>query len=312
MERVDPVIGRTVNGSSIGRIVDFVRVMYRPHYALYGLLWVLALEGTAALVSGSPGRWHPTWETAVRLLVVLVVLLYLRMVDEQKDLEYDRINNPDRPLVTGAISATELRVSMALIGIVSVAASLTLSVGSAVTIAAALAYGLFLWAAEEFVPLVRRNIMVNLVITYPVQLLVTAYVVVSAIDTGQVEQHWQAYATAIIFAGAFLQFEFARKTTKVVAPEQLLYSNTLGATGSAVTTVLFAAAAVAADLLLVQPWQLGGAAAVIGWIPLVLIVIPLVGLREFLRTSRETFPLGPPVVFIIALYATLIAQAATA
>ncbi|MFD0362974.1 hypothetical protein ACFQZZ_16140 [Nocardia sp. GCM10030253] len=294
---------------SIARIARFTAVMYKPHYLLYGVLWVLALEGTAALVSQSDLSWHPTGSTVVRIVVVAFVLLYLRMVDEQKDLDYDRVHNPDRPLVTGAISADELRSAMAVIAAGAIATSLTLSFGSAVLIAAVLAYGLALWGLENLSATVRTGIVLNLVVTYPVQLLVTAYVVVSAIGTGEVRSHWQTAAVAIIFAGAFLQFEFARKTSKAPRPGEMYYSNALGANGSATASLACAAVAVLADFVLVQPWRHAMPQALIAWIPLALLLIPVIGASKFRRSSTPDYPVLPAVLFILALYIVLIVQA---
>ncbi|MEU7632303.1 hypothetical protein AB0C34_20285 [Nocardia sp. NPDC049220] len=289
------------------RIARFTVLMYKPHYLLYGILWVLALEGTAALVTDQD--WHPTAATVVRIVVVAVVLLYLRMVDEQKDLEYDRVHNPDRPLVTGAVRAADLRVAMCFIAIFSVAASLALSVGSAVMITTALGYGLALWGMERLFLTVRTNILVNLVVTYPVQLLVTAYAVVSAIDTGVVGKNWRAAAVAVIFAGAFLQFEFARKTTRTIHPSTMMYSNILGANGSAATALLCAVVAVLGDVALVRPWVQVGPAALIAWIPLSLLLIPAFGSWRFGAQDRSDHPVLPAILFILALYLVLIAQA---
>jgi hypothetical protein len=294
---------------TVVRIARFTAVMYKPHYLLYGVLWVLALEGTAALVTQPDSSWHPTSATALRIVVVAFVLLYLRMVDEQKDLDYDRVHNPDRPLVTGAVTALDLRAAMAVIAVGAIAASLLLSVGSAVAIAAVLVYGLGLWGLEQLSEPIRTGILLYLVVTYPVQLLVTAYVVVSAIDTGEVESGWHAAAAAVIFAGAFLQFEFARKTSRTQRPGEMYYSNALGTVGSVVSALGCAVVAVAADLVLVRPWDHDGARSVIGWIPLVLLVIPFLGGGRFLRSQDEEYPVIPAVLFILTLYVALIAQA---
>lgn len=294
---------------SATRIARFTAVMYKPHYLLYGVLWVLALEGTASLVTQPDSPWRPTLATVVRIVVVAFVLLYLRMVDEQKDLEYDRVHNPDRPLVTGAVSAVELRVAMGLIAIGAVAGSLALSVGSAVMITVAMAYGLALWGFERLFATVRTNILVNLAVTYPVQLLVTGYVVVSAIDTGEVRAHWQAAAVAVIFAGAFLQFEFARKTSRERRPDELLYSNALGAKGSTAASVLCAGAAVLCALVLVRPWEYSLPSSLLGWLPVPLLAIPAFGAVKFLRSDRVDYPVLPAVVFILTLYLALIGQA---
>lgn len=296
--------------ASVGRIARFTRVMYKPHYLLYGILWVLALEGTAALLTKPDVAWHPAGATAARIGIVAIVLLYLRMVDEQKDLEYDRVHNPDRPLVTGAVSALELRGAMGVIAVVSIAGSLVLSVRSAVAIAAVLAYGLILWALEQLSDTVRTSILLNLVVTYPVQLLVTAYVVLSAIDTGDAAAHGRVAVVAVVFAGAFLQFEFARKTSRIARPGEMYYSNALGARGSAAASVLCALAAAAGEIAVAEPWEWHGAAVVVGWIPLTLTLIPVIGAWRFVRSEDDEYPVLPAVLFILTLYLTLIAQAA--
>ncbi|WP_431949474.1 hypothetical protein [Nocardia lijiangensis] len=294
---------------SARRVARFTAVMYKPHYLLYGILFVLALEGMAALVSQPEVPWRPSWATMLRIVVVAFVLLYLRMVDEQKDLDYDRVHNPDRPLVTGAVSAGELRAAMGAIAVGTIGASLVLSVASGVAIAAVLAYGVFLWAVERRSAAVRDDILLNLVVTYPVQLLVAAYVLVSAIDTGEVAAGWQTAAVVAIFAGAFLQFEFARKTARERRPGEHLYSNRLGVAGSVAAILGFAALAVAVDLALVRPWEDSGARAVIAWIPPALLLIPAYGEWRFVRSDEPEHPILPAVAFVLALYLALIAQA---
>ncbi len=330
--------------ATIGRLARFTRARYEPHYLLYAVLFTLAVEGTAALVSDPAAPWRPGGATVVRGAVVAIVLLYLRMVDEQKDLDYDREHHPDRPLVTGAVSAGELQAGMGLIAVAAIAGSLALSVRSAVMIAAALGYGLALWGVERLSATVREAILVNLAVTYPVQLIIMGYLVVSAIDTGQVESGWAAAAVAVVFAGAFLQFEFARKTVREPRPGEMFYSNALGATGSAVSAVLWAVVAVGGELLLVRPWDYPMPRAFLAWIPLALLIFPLAAAAGFVWNGlsqrptsrppdiggsadatdrldvaqssrrgatppRERYPSAPAVIFVLTLYATLVAQA---
>jgi hypothetical protein len=294
---------------SVARIARFTAVMYKPHYLLYGVLWVAALEGTAALVSHPQAAWRPGPGTVARIVVVAFVLLYLRMVDEQKDLEYDRVHNPDRPLVTGAVDAVELRVAMGVIALGAVAASLALSIGSAIAIAAALGYGLALWGLERIAAPVRERLLLNLAVTYPVQLLITGYVLVSAIGTGQVAARVPVAAVAVIFAGAFLQFEFARKTSVVARPGEWFYSNVLGANGSTAASLACAAVAIAVDLILVRPWRYSDPAALIAWIPLALLIFPISGAARFRRAGADhEYPVLPAVLFILTMYVTCLAQ----
>ncbi|WP_194819073.1 UbiA family prenyltransferase [Nocardia sp. XZ_19_385] len=293
--------------ASLARLAHFTKVMYKPHYLLYAIIWVLALEGTAAVVAQPGTPWRPTGATVVRIAVVAITLLYLRMLDEQKDLEYDRLHNPDRPLVTGAVSASELRFAMAVLAAVAIGLSLTLSLRSALLIAAVLAYGLALWAMERLSESLRTGILLNLAVTYPIQLLVIAYVLGSGIDTGEVRADWRIAATALVSTGVFLSFEVARKTTRANRPGELLYSRTLGPIGSAITALLLAATAVAAYLTLIRPVLT--APVVLEWIPLALLVIPAAATWQFVRSDRTEHPVLPAVGFTLALYLSLIVLA---
>ncbi|WP_238846585.1 hypothetical protein [Nocardia terpenica] len=299
---------RTGFAVSMGRLARFTAVRYKPYYLLYAVLWTLAVEGTAALVSHPGVGWRPGAATGVRVVVVAGVLLYLRMVDEQKDLGYDRIHYPDRPLVTGAITARELRIAMTVLAVAAIGASLALSVWSAVWITVVLGYGLVLWGLERVSAAIRDRLLLNLAVTYPVQVLLTVYVVVSAIGSGQVESRWVTAWVAVVFAGAFVQFEFARKTTSTARPGQWFYSNTLGASGSAAAVVVCSMLAVGCDLALVCPWRYPPAHTVVGWIVVVGLVFPLWGTLRFERRGGD-YPVAAAVLFILTLYATLITQA---
>lgn len=89
----------------------------------------------------------------------------------------------------------------------------------------------------------------------------------------------------------------------------MYYSNALGTAGSVFAALGCAVVAVAADLALVRPWEHQGARAVLGWIPLVLLVIPLLGGLRFMRSADEEYPVIPAVLFILTLYLALIVQA---
>ncbi|WP_280401154.1 hypothetical protein [Nocardia carnea] len=315
-------------GGAVRRLLHFTKVMYKPHYLLYGVLWVCALEATIALLTVPWDTWRPGWATLGRVLVVAGVLLYLRMVDEQKDLEYDRVHNPGRPLVTGAVTAADLRLGATVLAVAAVAASLLLSGRSALAIAAVLVYGLGLWGLERLSPWIRDNILANLVVTYPVQLLLTAYVLLSVLDTetprgwasyglcttcdGRPATFWSLAPVAVIFAGAFLQFEFARKTAHERRPGEHYYSNLLGAGPSCAVSLLFVAVAVGADLVLVRPWEYSGLRLWLGFVPVLATLPPVYGAVRFLRDRTAEYPLAPAVLFIVGFYVVLIAQAAVA
>ncbi|QTI71698.1 hypothetical protein [Gordonia polyisoprenivorans] len=303
------MVAETLRASSVSvvRIARFTAVMFKPQYLLFGVLWVLAAEGTAARLSEV--RWDLGPATVVRVVVVVLVLLFLRMVDEQKDLDYDRVYHPGRPLVTGAVTAADLRVAMLVLGVVVVVLSGMASAGSAIAIAAVLAYGLGLWAAETLWPALRRSVLGNLAVTYPVQLVLAAYVIGSAVDTGQVGATWSTAWVAVLMAGSFLQFEFARKISRRPRPGEMYYSNPLGAAGAVGVSMGFVALTTVAVLVIWTPWRFGVVSALFGWTAVVLAVVPVGATAVWLRSRHEDYPPTPAAVYVLSVYLAVIGAA---
>ncbi|MCC3311662.1 hypothetical protein [Nocardia africana] len=325
-------------GAAVARIARFTVARYDTHHLLYAVMFVAAVEGTAAVVSHPDSAWRPGWATAVRILVVAVLLLYLRMLDEIKDLDYDRVHNPDRPLVTGTVGVGELWVAMGVIAVALTVVSSLLSWWSAALVVAAMGYGLALWGLESVSARIRGDLLLNLAVTYPVQVWIIAYLVRSASDTGQVESGWRTVWVALIFAGAFLHFEFARKTVADVRAGQWYYSNVLGVRGSVVAIVGFAALAVGAEVVLSRPWEHPLPWALLPWVPVGLLILPALAAGSFLTrtsvspsppepvragpaspgesggepdSSTRAYPVVPAVVFVLVLYLILIVTAVT-
>ncbi|MCC4316922.1 UbiA family prenyltransferase [Streptomyces malaysiensis] len=273
------------------RLGRFVLRMFRPQiYVTYGVLWTLALEGSAEALSGSAAHWTPSWSTVVRAVSVVLALLFARMVDEQKDLEYDRTHNPDRPLVTGAITAAELRGAMAFSTVVVVVLNTFVSAFSVLLILLALGYTLFLVALERRFPRLGERLIANLLVSYPVQLLLSGYLYVSLLTGDETGGDGRAAPLMAMFACVFLQFEFARKTEWRRDPRARLYSEVLGPRGSAAVSLALAVGAVALGLLLF------GAR---GWPPALSIVFPALGAWRFLVRRKPSGLMLPAMGFVL-------------
>ncbi|QPI60604.1 UbiA family prenyltransferase [Streptomyces malaysiensis subsp. malaysiensis] len=273
------------------RLGRFVLRMFRPQiYVTYGVLWTLALEGSAEALSGSAAHWTPSWSTVARAVSVVLALLFARMVDEQKDLEYDRTHNPDRPLVTGAITAAELRGAMAFSTVVVVVLNTFVSAFSVLLILLALGYTLFLVALERRFPRFGERLIANLLVSYPVQLLLSGYLYVSLLTGDEIGGDGRAAPLMAMFACVFLQFEFARKTEWRRDPRARLYSEVLGPRGSAAVSLALAVGAVALGLLLF------GAR---GWPPALSIVFPALGAWRFLVRRKPSGLMLPAMGFVL-------------
>jgi len=272
--------------TSASRLWAFVLARFSPHiYVTYGVLWSLALEAAAS------DHWRPSPATAARAVSVVLSLLFLRMLDELKDLDHDRQYHRDRPLVTGAISVRELRAAMAFLALSVLALNSLLSAVSVVLAVAALGYGLALAALERRSAAVRDRLLVNLAVSYPVQLLISCYLYLSlttALDGRSV-------AVVLVFACVFLHFEFARKTRWHGTAGERLYSVVLGPPLSGTVTLGWAVAAVGLVMSLTTPWSV------------VLLVPPVVGARRFLAGLSERWPLPTAITFVLFSYLFLIA-----
>lgn len=296
---------------SVTRLGRFTMTMFRPHvYATYGVLWTLAAEGTGTVLSGTGPGWSPSLATACRAVTVVSTLLFLRMADEQKDLAYDRVHHPDRPLVTGAITATELRAAMTAITAAVAAVNALVSPVSTVLALLPLGYGLVLVVLEHRSRRIRDGLLLNLCVTYPVQILIGLYLYYSPASTGVLRADWRVVPLLGVFAGIFLHFEFARKTRRGGGAEERLYSNVLGSTGSAVAALALGSGAVLLEVLLVHPWTHPRGGPLFAVLAAVAAALPALGAWRFLARGRQAWPLAPAMGFVVGCHGLLIVQAA--
>ncbi|MCV7252607.1 UbiA family prenyltransferase [Mycobacterium hackensackense] len=265
---------------------------YLPVYPVYLTLWVVAVESMAHVLGGA-GPWRPTWDTALKALALIAAGAFLRMVDDQKDLDYDRRYNPSRPLVQGRITTRELQVAMAPAATVALLLAAAVSLPSAAMLAAALGYGLALWWAEPRVARIRDDPLVNLAVVCPAQFLVTGFIMV-----GQPGLGVSALAAPLVFTAAFLHLEFARKTSRISDPDDPhCYSRVLGATGSALASWAFGVSAV-----LLEVGVTGNP------LPLPMVLLPCVSAWIFLARKADEHPRSWPTAFVIAFYLCIVVQ----
>ncbi|MFN0104697.1 MAG: hypothetical protein ACKV2U_21745 [Bryobacteraceae bacterium] len=292
----------------------FIRETYAPglHIA-FAAGWFLALDGALSVISG--GSWNVEAGTAAGILILFVVLFYLRAADEWKDLEYDRTYNPDRPLVRGVVSVRQVTGFMAAAAVVALAVHLTVfgAGPSAAILSLDLGYGLALIPAERASAALRDNIWINLIVTYPVNILLSVYILMLHSERHGTIDPQAGYLMVAAFAMAFLHYEFARKITWPWHAEtgRRLYSTSLGTVPAAAFACLFAggAAGSAAWLQLPRtgPWA---------WLPAAALLPVAFGVRRLMRvrqqpTTRPVAPLaGPAMQFLVVYYVCMAAVAA--
>ncbi|MFF3448659.1 hypothetical protein ACFYXJ_16185 [Streptomyces sp. NPDC002667] len=280
------------------RLGRFVLRRCPPHlYVAYALLWVLGLEGSAATLDGA--AWRPSGATWIRVVSVVLALLFLRMLDEQKDLAHDRVHHPDRPLVTGAITGRELRGAMAAITVVVTVLNAALSVTDVPLILVALVYGLSLAPLERLAPALRDRPLLGLAVAYPVQLLLGCYVYGSLVAAGTVTADTRGAVLLALCACVFLHFEFARKTAWESPPGAGLYSSVLGPRRAVAVTGGFAAGAVLCEVLLFAP------RGPLALLPCLAALLPVHGTRRFLAVRHGGWPMSTATGFVAVTHLAL-------
>lgn len=258
-------------------------------YTLVAGGWSYSLLMLLTGLSGTPLPASAPWVGGVFFLV----LLYLRAVDEIKDLPYDRLHHPERPLVRGAISVPEVAGLAAGVAALVLVVSAWLSPWLALLAALQLAYGLGLLLLERAWRRFRESILLNLCITFPVSAVLNVYVwlYLAAHDAAPAPQ--TVWPVLVLHMAVFLHMEFGRKLKwpQHAQPGENGYAQALGVRGA---VVLCAAFGVLACTLASWVHTRSGAGAW-GFAPWLALLPSIFGLRRFWldRTSAQPRALKP-------------------
>lgn len=289
-----------------GGVTGFLVERCLPVYPVLLTLWVCAAESLTSVIVDS-GPWRPSAHTAIKVVTLLAAGAFLRMADDQKDLDYDRRHHPTRPLVRGSVTVGRLRAAMIPAAAAALATAAALSPWSLALMAAVLVYGLALWRAEAVAPLLRDNALANLAAACPVQFLITGFAMTGVPGLGDAPGRRLALVP-VVFTCALLHAEIARKTDRHPGPasaDRHSYSALMGPTASAGIACGFGIIAVGAELLASTPWN---QARPLGWLPLATVALPLLAWWRFRRTAGPDFPRVLPTVFVLALLLSVVAQ----
>lgn len=297
--------------SRIARIIAFACETHPPlTYLLVSLGWSFSL---VMLLGLAQGTILITAQAFLLPVIFFLVLLYLRAVDEVKDLDYDRQHNPDRPLVRGAISIREVWLLAAVVGGIVLVACVSLSPVLALLALFEMLYAIGLLALERRSRNFRNAILPNLCVTFPVSAVLNLYVVIYLAERGLVPALPQIAAVVAAHLCIFLHLEFGRKLKKPALsdPAENGYALVLGVNGAMAVCALFGIAA--CTLASWQLWLAGaGSFATLPWLALSLSVVGLVrfaGSRNRTPKLKPLFGGAMILFFFFNITAVLCAQA---
>jgi 4-hydroxybenzoate polyprenyltransferase len=267
-------------------------------YLLLTTLWCASL---LALLTHSEQslRILPTDVWAV--LSFYLILMYLRAVDEIKDLEYDRVHKPDRPLVRGDLSVRDVALLAATIAAVVAICNWSLQVQYGVFVVVNLAYGVFLLWLERASRTFRESPLLNLVITFPVSAALNVYVWQHLLATDRAAFDVGVLLAIAAHMAAFLHFEFGRKLKwpNLVRDGDNGYAQVLGMRGAIAACIVLGGIACG---LAMGVHLRAGAAPWLASIMCLALVPSGFALRRLLRQRSQAIDLQPLFTLFLPIF----------
>jgi hypothetical protein len=243
----------------------------------------------------------PDVGVAVSVLTLVVDLLLMRVVDDLRDQDYDRVHNPGRPLARGAVGVRDLGVLL-VAGTALVLALNAWRWPVLCVLAVQLGYAFAVLGVDRRWGRPAGDALVaGFLVSFPVQLLVTAFLYAGLLDATGLAPSWSG-AVGIAVAGlAFLHLELARKLTRRPAPGERTYVSLLGVRGTAAGAVGCAVASVVLLLAVARPWSGAPGAVAAGLVVLPLAAVALAA-RRFRRPGTTSWPYGPAALFLLGSF----------
>lgn len=215
----------------------FVVTRYSPlKYVPYCALWVMSLQAVGAQVM--LGGVHPGALVYLRCAsAAFMILLFLRVVDEIKDLDFDRVHNPTRAFASGRVPLSEAPAYLVLIA----AAVVVLLLWHATLIMVALAImalSLFLLFVDRRYEAFANSMFPNIALAIQLKTSLTVFVLLSLVETHPLALE-RALSVVAAYLAAYLHWEIIRKIQwpSAAKPGERLYSHEAGVLGSYVISV---------------------------------------------------------------------------
>ena len=289
-------------------LIRFVRHRYPPHlYVVWVSLWMCALDG----LLGRPGRLIDRLDVSFVLtgLSLFLVSFFMRVVDEIRDYEYDRVHNPERELPAGVVSFSDLYRLLAITAVVILALNVGRPIGAGL-LGAIMAYSLFLWWLEVRWRFYRERMFFAIGVAIQLHVMQAIYVWVVRPDSTATAPAMSGVVAIAAFVLAYLHWEVARKTRwpAVGAPGAKLYSTEVGAVASSLISFGLMTIAVTLLLFMLRPWQQCGSS--VDWLVLAPWACSLLNTLGFLLRTPGGHRLGPGAAIAYFSFLGLVALGA--
>ncbi len=279
----------------IRRWLRYVAGSYPPLTSvLFAWAWAYGVTGLFAVVQPHSPPWRPGLGTLDAAVTLTVTLLMMRVMDDIRDLEYDRRHNPNRPLASGAVSVRDLLVLCA-VGYVLV---LALNAGNPIAlvmIAGQLAYCALVLSVDHWLRWPSGDkLLLSLAVSYPAPLLLHLYLYARYLNTTSLDPGWHGVLAVVIIVLASVHLELAKKITRRRRPGERSYVDVFGLSG---TTGIAMVAPVLSTVLLVIGARMTPVLVPLAVLPLALPA--LAGWQFWRKRAPRWSPVAPGLYLLL-------------
>lgn len=229
-----------------------------------------------------------SWRFPAGCIVLLFMFFHMRVIDEHKDYERDRVVHPNRVLSRGVVTLAQLRSTGLFAVLVELIFSYLFGLPAFVICLVLLVFSWLIYKEFYIGETLERHLLANAFLHLIIMPIYSLYVF--AVATG--EFPWSAPIPMLLYAwvsyGVGLAYEIARKTLAPMdeRPGLITYSNVMGpypsAYGSLLALLFSGIISLIVGVLMDFAWWYHGTVAVL------LIVVALGVLRFRLKTTTAT------------------------
>lgn len=283
-------------------ISNFILTRYPPVLSsVYALAFGTGGIGLFAALAGDRITASAIPLLGIVTVTLLADLLIMRVIDDIRDSDYDRIANPQRPVASGAVAHRDLSTLCALCVTVIVVANLSFPSGLFVLVVQLLYTGALMAVGQRFPATRGDNLVLNLLVSFPVQLLLYVYLLAAftkmRADSPTAVVGGLGILILTLCAG---QVEFGKKLARQPAPGERSYVNSIGYQATSLLTIGTGPLAVA----------LFAIAAPVSPLSKAFVALPAIGVAAFgIKYLSHKDNRWPAAVSALGLLGTLVAFA---
>ncbi|WP_233595504.1 MULTISPECIES: hypothetical protein [Corallococcus] len=220
--------------SRIQAVLRYSWQRYPPlFYLVVVTLWSLSLDGMLRTLGGGQGL-ALSWDLLHVALSVFGVGYFMRIVDELRDYEYDRVHNPERGLAKGDVSFQDLYVALAVCAAILLGSNLAVSWMRALILLGIMVYSLFLWWLELNSTTYQGSMFLTIAVAIQLHVGQGAYVWLAQAERAGRAPEAQGLLVVLGLVFIYLHWEVMRKTAwpGSTKPGEKLYSDEVGSVAS--------------------------------------------------------------------------------